>query len=237
MSYVQSANQRVASGNNVLAYPSSNAGNNLLLAAVVFEDDTSTVTTLADTRGNTWTQCAAIKRSLLSLGSGQLFYAKNCGAGANTVTLTPSAGATSLALMEYSGYDTSAPLGQHVEVAGTAATADSGNVTTTTTNELLLAVCLSFRTLTAGSGYTSRESFVGTVSVLTEEKVPGAAGPYNATVTLSSSGGYVICLASFILATVVATVNCTPERTLSVEPTSRTIPVASESRTVAVRGR
>lgn len=201
MAYVQSTKQRVASGANALAYGSNNTVGNLLIAAILLEDDTSTVSTIVDSRSNTWTQCAAIKHSTGNGFSGQIFYAKNCVAGANTVTVTPSAGALTLEIHEYSGYDLSTPFGQHIEAYGTgSSTADSGNVTTTTTSELLFALGISNRTLTAGSGFVQREHDVFNVDSLTEDKTAGAAGNYNATETLGIAGSWVICLATFKLA-------------------------------------
>jgi hypothetical protein len=212
MAYVQSTKQRVGSGANVLAYGSNNTGGNLLIAAILIEDDTSTVSSVTDTRGNTWAACGTIKHSSGNTFSGQVWYAKNCAAGANTVTATPSAGALTLELHEYSGYDVAAPFGQHIEAYGTGGTtADSGNVTTTTTSELLFALGISNRTLTAGSGFTQREHDVFNADSLTEDKVAGAAGTYNATETLNIAGSWVICLATFKLPSADATKTVTPE--------------------------
>lgn len=201
MGFVQGpTQQRAASGANALAFGSNNAAGNLLWLGVMMEDDTSTISTVTDSRGNTWAACAPIKHSGGGNFSVQLWYAKNCAAGANTVTLTPSAGASNLAIYEYSGYDTTAPFDQHSEAAdatGLLTTADSGNVTTSAGSELLAAIAASNRALTAGAGFTPREGAVFNLYFLTEDKVAGAAGSYNATETLAIAGSWVIALATF----------------------------------------
>lgn len=200
MALVQSTRQRAASGANALAYGSNNVAGNLLILSVMMEDDTSTISSVTDSRGNTWAACSAIKHSGGANFSTQLWYAKNSGAGANTVTLTPSAGASNIAIFEYSGYDTTAPFTQHIEASdatGFLTTADSGNVTTANASELLFAVAASNRVLTAGSGYSGREGDVFNLYFLTEDKVAGGAGSYNATETLGTAGSWTINLASF----------------------------------------
>lgn len=201
MAFVQSAHGRASSGAVALAFPSGNTLHNLLIAAVALESDTDTVSSIVNSAGGTWVACGTIKPSGASSISGQLYYLKDCPAGANTVTVTPSGGATNLEIHEYSGYDLTAPLGQHIEATATGVTAvDSGNVTTTTANELLLALVISNRSITVGSGFTLRESDAFNIFNITEDKVAVSAGVVNATATLGSTGTFVICLATFKLA-------------------------------------
>lgn len=198
MAYIQSRNQRVASGANALAFTSANGAGNLLTALVMIEDDTSTVSSVTDTAGNTWTAIGTIKHSAASGMSLQWWYAKNSIAGANTVTVTPSAGASTICLHEHSGEHTTVPLDTSVSnTSGTGTTADSTALTTTASGDLLLSGCVSNRALTVEAGSTQRESTSFNFFVVTQEKISGAAGSYNATMTLASSGASVIYLAAF----------------------------------------
>jgi len=203
MPYVQSRNQRVAAGANALAYSSANIATHLLVAAVMLESDTATVTTLVDSQANTWVAVASIRHSAGQAFSVQMYYAKNCNAGANTVTMTPSAGASTLVIMEYSGYSTTAPLAQHNETYQTGGTtATSANAITTTDSELLVAVVVANRVITPGVGYTTRETTFFTDWVFVEDRVLGAASAYNATAGLGSPNpSSIICIATFKLPT------------------------------------
>lgn len=204
--FVQSGGQRTASGNNVLAFGGVNTVGNLLVAAVMFEDNTTTVTTLTDSRSNTWTACSALKSSGGGIScSLVLYYVKNCAAGANTVTLAPSASVPSnFIIHEYSGADTTAPLDAHGEVAdisGLNSLAQTGNLTIAQAGELFFSATVSNRGLTAGSGFTPRETITFNVFMASEEQALGGAGSYNATESLASSGSWVIAAASFKAAT------------------------------------
>lgn len=200
MAFVQSAHGRATSGAVALAFSSGNTLHNLLLAAVTLESNTDTVTSLVSSAGGTWVATSAIVPSISAI-SGQLYCLKDCPAGANTVTLTPSGGASNLEIHEYSGYDLTAPLGQHIEATSSGGTAvDSGNVTTTTANELLFALVASNRSITVGSGYTLRESDAFNIFNITEDQVAVSAGTFSATATLATAGTWVVCLASFKLA-------------------------------------
>lgn len=201
MALVQSAHGRASSGAVALAFPSGNTLHNLLIAAVTLESNTDTVSSIVSSAGGTWVAVSAVVPSVSAI-SGQLFYLKDCPAGANTVTLTPSGGAANLEIHEYSGYDLSAPLGQHIEATGSGGTAvDSGNVTTTSSNELVFALVASNRSITVGSGFTLRESDAFNIFNITEDQVVGTSGTtISATATLGSAGTWVVCLATFKLA-------------------------------------
>lgn len=201
MAHVQHRSQRVGSGNNVLAYTTSNALGNLLYAYVMIEDTTSTITSVSDTANGAWTAIGSIKRHDNGQFSLQLFYRKNCAAGANTVTVVLSAGSSTIGITELSGYDTAAPLGQHIETQGIADSVDSGNMpSTTTANELIVAAVVSNRVLTVGSGFTLRVFEDFNAQSLTEEKVAVSIGAYNATAAMNVSGSFIVCVATFKLA-------------------------------------
>jgi hypothetical protein len=68
-----------------------------------------TISSVTDTAGNTWSE--AILRSHPSSDRASIWYAKNCAGGANTVTVNFSGNTYGgIAIAEYSGCDTAAPL-------------------------------------------------------------------------------------------------------------------------------
>lgn len=202
MPLVQSTHGRAASGAVALPFGSNNTLHNLLIAFVALESDTATVTSIVNSAGGTWVAAAPIKSSGVSSISGQIYFLADCPGGANTVTATPSAGACDLEIHEYSGgYDLTSPLGQHNEATGTSVTsASSNNITTTTPNELLFGAIASNRGITAGSGWTIRESDAFNLFNVTEDQVAATVNTFAATGTLASAGTYVACIATFKLA-------------------------------------
>jgi len=133
--------------------------------------------------------------------SQQIYYAKNiagAGAGANTVTVTFSNSVTypELRMVEYSGIDTTNPLDGEVGAIGTGLTQNSGSLTTTTANDVLVAANgLNSVTTAAGTGYTLRMT-TGEGEIL-EDEIVTAAGTYSATSTQQSSGYWLTQMAAF----------------------------------------
>lgn len=112
----------------------------------------------------------------------------NAGAGATTVTFTPSATTTvRLIIDEFSGIATSSALDQTATGGPTGSTSPStSSVTTTQANELLFALITtsnSFGGFTAGSGYTLDQTIAS--KFYSEYQVVSSTGSYvgNATIT------------------------------------------------------
>src|SRR4051812_18165380 len=83
--FVQARAQEVTSGTtDALAFTNPNTAGNLIVAYVVWSNG-STVT-LSDSRGNTYAPAQAVTKWKGNAWSSQVFYAKNIGGGANTVT-------------------------------------------------------------------------------------------------------------------------------------------------------
>lgn len=202
MGYLQSTKGRAASGACGVTFPGSVALHSMLLAAVALESDTDTVSTIVYSGGGTFVPCGTIKSSGVSSISGQIFVLADSPSGAGTVTVTPTGGATNLEIHEYSGYDLTSPLGQHNEGTGSGGTAaDSGNITTTTVNELLFGLIISNRGITVGAGFTLRESDAFNIFNITEDQIAVSSGTTaSATGTLASAGTWIACIATFKLA-------------------------------------
>jgi hypothetical protein len=171
---------------------------NLNIVAVGWNDTTSTVNTVTDTRGNTYTLALGP-----TSGTGvrqSIYYARNIAGGSNTVTVTFNQAATfvDVRIFEYSGLDTTNPLDVTAGAAGTGTSANSGSVTTTAANELIFGAGT-----TAGSfNNTGSPGFI--VRVLTnpdadigEDKTVSSTGSYNAVGGLFNSAAWVMQMATF----------------------------------------
>lgn len=102
-----------------LAFTADNTASNLLVAALLFTDyGTTQIATVTDSRGNVWTRVpsSAIISDPVQL---EFWYAQACGAGANTLSVTWTAGGPgfrAITIAEYSGV---ALVGDPVNAVGT----------------------------------------------------------------------------------------------------------------------
>jgi hypothetical protein len=188
-----------------LPFNAAQTAGNLNLVVVGWNDVTSTVSSLTDTRGNTY-QLAIGPTKRTTFGTQSIYYAKNiaaAAAGANTVSVTFSGAAPAIdvRIAEYAGLDRVNPLDVTVGATGANATSSSGAVTTTNANDLLVAAnCVATTTRAAGSGYTSRVITVPNGDIL-EDRILTAAGSNTAQAPLSSTGDWIMQLVAFRFAT------------------------------------
>src|SRR5262245_32443898 len=132
-----------------------------LNVVVVTWNNTAQVQSVSDSTGNVY-QRALGPTARSSQASQSLYYAINkatAAAGANTVTVTFSSGATTpqLRLAEYAGIDPLQPVDATAGSSGNSNSSSSGSVTTRNTNDLLIGANWA-STVTTGPGpsYTSR---------------------------------------------------------------------------------
>ena len=126
-----------------------------------------------------------------------VYFAANIAGGANTVTVTfdRPAAYVDVRVAEYSGLDRASPLDTTASAVGTAATANSGNATTTAARTLLLGAGTTTGAFgAAGSGYTTRIITQPDLDILADRAVT-AAGAYNATAGVG--GAWVMQLVAF----------------------------------------
>jgi glycosyl hydrolase family 16/IPT/TIG domain-containing protein len=194
--FVQVKSAVTTSGSSVAAtYPAAQTAGNLNVVAVMWGDVTSAVSSVTDTRGNTYTLAVGPTRA--NGLTSAIYYAKNIAAGSNTVTVSfnQSAGWPNINVMEYSGLDTTNPLDVVSTASGSGTTANSGSATTTVANELIVGAGNPVTTFTAaGTGFTNR--IINSFGGISEDKIVTSAGSYNATATLTS-GGWVMQMAAF----------------------------------------
>jgi hypothetical protein len=106
------SNSNGASTTNVLQFGGANTAGNLLIAQIsVYGLDTTTISSITDTFGNTWQAAVAAPTAGLNEKS-HIWYAFNCGAhAANFVTVTFSVSTGSrVQLSEFSGGLTTNPI-------------------------------------------------------------------------------------------------------------------------------
>ena len=172
----------------------------LNVVVVGWSDATRTVQSVIDSKGNAYIRAVGPTVVTGSLTQ-SIYYAKNivaAAAGANTVTVTFSGAATypDVRVAEYRGLDPVNPLDGAVAGTGTSLTSDSGALTTTSANDLLVgANTVTAHTTAAGTGYTSRAITAPDGDIL-EDRVVTATGTYNATAPVSG-GSWVTQLVAF----------------------------------------
>jgi len=183
-----------------VAYPAAQTGGNLNVVIVGWSDSTATVSSVIDSKGNVYS--VAVGPMVVSGAVSQsIYYAKNiagASAGANTVTVTFSTTASypDIRILEYSGLDLNNPLDAFTGGVGSTTISDSGAVTTSNANDLLVgANTVLTRTTAAGTGYTSRV-ITGDGDVA-EDQLVSAAGSYHATATVPDGGAWVMQVVAF----------------------------------------
>ena len=184
-------------------YAFAQGAGHLSVVFVAWSDSTSTVQSIADTKGNTYV-AAVGPTSSTGNATQRIYYAKNISsatAGGNTVTVTfnQSVAFPEIRIVEYSGADTTNPFDIGVGASGTGITQNSGSVTTTNANDLLVAGnYVSDVTAAAGSGYTLR--LTSNFGEIIEDEPVTTTGSYSATSTQGVSGWWVMQMAAFRVA-------------------------------------
>jgi hypothetical protein len=195
--------QSDASGSASIAFGSGNTAGNLLVAIIGTAGDPTGVT---DTAGNTWVKATEFYNGGTFIGI-DIWYAKNCLSGANTVSFSGGFGSPfdGIIVAEFSGIDTTSPFDQEQSAEGDFATAtpNSGNITTTQADEVLIGGAAGL----TGVGLTWTGSFTELEDLFDGQRKPGAGyrivsstSTYAATATCDTSpanGGWVAAVASF----------------------------------------
>lgn len=188
----------------VITYPKAQAAGNLNLVVVSLGDSTTTVTSVTDTLGNTYS-LAAGPTSVAGELSQSIYYARNTAnapAGTNhvIVTLSGVAAAPDVRTAEYSGIAQRNPLDASASNSGNSATSGAGPLTTTNAHDLLIAANdVEASTTGPGSGFTQRLS-TPTYGDLLEDQTVTAIGTYSATAPLSGTAPWIMQVVAFKLA-------------------------------------
>ena len=197
---VNSATPQTAQTSVTLAYLQAQTAGNLNVVAVGWSDATATITTVSDSKGNTYT-LAVGPTVQAGTATQAIYYAKNistAGANANAVTVTFSAGANSpdVRIAEYAGVDSTNPVDVVAAGQGNGTPSNSGSVTTGNPNDLLVGANLVQQVTTGpGSGYTSRVITSPDGDIL-EDEIVSTTGSYNATAVITG-GAWIMQLVAF----------------------------------------
>ena len=187
---IQASNTSVA-----VAYKQSQAAGRLNIVVVGWGDTTSSISSVSDSNGNTYSR--AVGPTTNTGLQESVYYAKNIVGGTNTVTVTfnQAAAYPDVRILEYSGLDPTSPLDVTAAGTGTGTTASSGAATTTSANELIFGAGNSAHHYTAaGSGFTER--VINIYGNIAEDKVVSSSGSNAATAT-NSAGFWVMQMATF----------------------------------------
>ena len=158
--YVQSSYAVPQSSQTTVAvtFPAAQTAGNLNVVVVGWNDASATVSSVADSATNPY--ALAVGPTVRAGKATQaIYFAKNIRSGANTVTVrfsTPAA-YPDIRVLEYSGLDPVNPLHASAAASGSGSSPNSGSLTTTTPNVLLVAgSVVATATTGPGAGYTSR---------------------------------------------------------------------------------
>jgi hypothetical protein len=192
----------------------------LNVIAVGWNDTTSTITSVTDTRGNSYLQAGNV-----TTGTGlrqALYYARNIAAGNNTVTVAfnDAVPFPDIRILEYNGLDTTSPFDVSAGAAGAGNNASSGAALTTSPAELIFGAGMTATEFSgAGTGFALRV-LTAQDGDIAEDELATTAGSYAATATNNNAGSWVMQMATF-RASGQGTVNPAPTIT-SISPTSGT---------------
>jgi hypothetical protein len=182
-------------------YGKAQAQGDLNVVAIGWNDSTSSVTSVQDSAGNTYSLAVGPTRYAPDL-SQAIYYAPNIagsGAGGNTVRVDfdAAANAIDLRVLEYSGLGAS-PLDVTSAKAGTGSGGEvsSGTATTTSDRELLVGAGMT-TDIFASSGPVYVERAITTLGDIVEDRVVSSAGTYSAVAPDNASCEYVVQMAAF----------------------------------------
>ncbi len=194
---VSSSTPQSATSSVTAAFSSAQTQGNLNVVVVGWNDTTTNVQSVTDSLGNTYTLAVGPTK-----GNGltqSIYYAKDILAGSNSITVTFSAPAEfpDVRILEYTGADTASPFDVSTSAVASSASANSGSATTKFANELVFgADTVATGNAAAGTNFTPR-IITPHDSDLAEDRSVTTTGTYSATATLTSSGAWVMQMATF----------------------------------------
>lgn len=193
--FVQGASINVASpgaGTSATSFNANVASGDAITIHMVGRNAGVTVSSVADTLGNTFVKDIATTDSS-NLDREIWHVCRSAAGGGDTVTATWSASQGGfLEIHEYAGIIANPCVdGSAVGATGTSTALDSGALTTTNANDLLFAGGRMAPpvSLSAGANFTQRDNVAN--AVMTEDQIVGATGAYHGTFTGASSSTWV----------------------------------------------
>lgn len=180
-----------------VAFPNPQTAGSLNVVAIGWNDATSQVVSVTDTRGNNY--ASALSPTVqLGVQSHVIYYAFNPISGSNSVTVTfgNAVSYPDVRIAEYRGIDSLIPVNVATGASGFGTTSSAGPVTTSSPNALLVgANYVQSATSGPGSGFTSRMVTSPNGSIL-EDRIVTSTGSYSAAAS-TQGGGWVMQLVVF----------------------------------------
>jgi chitodextrinase len=189
----QTGARNSSAASNALAFGAATQSGDLIIVEVDWSSG-STFTSLSDSQGNVYTQIGAEQSSAAVGVKSRLYYARNIKGGADTITsvVTGSPLYHELYIHEYSGLSATNPLDAYSVNVGSGGSFTSGNLTTTTANELLYGVEIDSGAGSASAGWTTRSTLDSNVAA--DKNMPTVG---TAAFTGSSAGAFIAWIAAF----------------------------------------
>jgi hypothetical protein len=196
INYVQGNSATSTSGSSItIPYNEGQIAGDLNVIAVMSGDTTSSISSVTDSNGNSYTRAVG---PTTNTGLQQsIYYAKNIHGGSNTVTVkfTQTASYPNVNVTEYNGLDTSNPLDVSAAASGSGTGASSGSATTTSVNELIVGAGNPSGLFTApGAGFSNR--IINPYGGISEDQIVNGAAAYAATAT-DNGGIWVMQMVAF----------------------------------------
>jgi hypothetical protein len=177
-----------------IAYPNAQTAGDLNVVIVGWNTTTATVQAVTDSAGNVY-QLAIGPTTGTGLRQA-IYYAPSIVGGANTVTVTFNQAALhpDIRILQYRGVTA---LDAATGASGSGNSANSGAVTTTAANALIVGgSTVAFLTTAPGTGFTSR-IITSPNGDIAEDRIVSATGSYSATATLTGNSPWVMQVAVF----------------------------------------
>jgi hypothetical protein len=176
-------------------FSAAQTAGDLNIVVVGWGGSTATVTSVTDTRGNTY-KLAVGPTILAGVATQSIYYAANIAASAagNIVTVAFSGAAPypDIRILEYQGADPNNPVDVTAASSGNSATSSSGPATTTNATDLIFgANYVQNATTGPGSGFTSR-LLTSPDSDIALDQMVSTMGSYTATAQLNAVQGWVM---------------------------------------------
>jgi hypothetical protein len=183
-----------------LAFSANNTAGNFI-AVVIRAGKSGQLFSVSDSRGNVYKQAIQFNMTVDAETLG-IFFAENIASGANTITVSDTIlGTMRFAILEYSGVASSNSLDVTVAAQGTSGSPTSGNITTSSSGELLLGaiVTADVENFTVGNAYTIEERIPAApnTKLIVEDQRQPLAGTASAGASLGASDPWGAILAAF----------------------------------------
>ena len=176
-----------------VTFTAAQVAGDLNVVVVGWNDSAAAVTSVTDSKGNTYTRAVG-PTAVSGVLSQSIYYAKDiasAAAGANIVTVnfSPAAAYPDIRILEYTGADPNNPVDVTAASSGNSASSSSGAVTTTNATDLIFgANMVTTGTSGPGTGFTSRLLTLPDGDIA-EDKMVTTAGSYTATAPLCPGSG------------------------------------------------